>query len=686
MQQFRKMIPEIFPLVGGVDMITTPIMIKPGAAIFSQNFEPDINGGYRRMKGIERHDGRPRPSDGLYYIVVCSVTGTVAVGNTITGVTSGATAKVISVTSTTEIVVTKVVGTFVAETFNVGGSPQGTITSVTKEDAATNQLHSTYKNLAADDYRADIAAVPGSGYVRGVNYYKGILYALRDNAGATACVLHKSTSSGWTAITFGREIQFNSAVGQINEANTVTGLTSGASAVVKRALLRTGTWTASGVGTLVFDTVTGAFQSGEALQVGGVTKATSTSADTAITLLPGGKFEIENNNFSGNADNERMYCSDGVNLLGEFDGTRWVPIRTGMTVDKPKFIAIHKKHAFAAIESEVHLSGVGDPYSWTALTGAAQIATGQTITGMKPQVGDASNGVLVILTNKKVLILYGNDTTDFNLVTHSPESGGRPYTIQNIGFAHYWDVRGATQLVASQVFGSFQSHILTNAIQPYVDQKAGLEIASCIVRNSNLYRIFFSDGTGVHVQIKPNETGSPVIGDAMPFDYGSRVMNAICSTIDTSGIERKFGACTDGYVYELDVGTSFDGDVIPAFVVLAFNHSKSSYMRKTYKRCKLRFDAGTTAHLSISYDLSFGNFDSADGDLSTMTVTGAGGYWDTSNWDSIFWDAAYSQEATIDTPGNGTSISLTISNESDLDESFVINTCEVQYLMGRLVR
>ena len=98
------------------------------------------------------------------------------------------------------------------------------------------------------------------------------------------------------------------------------------------------------------------------------------------------------------------------------------------------------------------------------------------------------------------------------------------------------------------------------------------------------------------------------------------------------------------------------------------------------------FDAGTTAHLSVSYDLSFGNFDATYGISSDQVITGAGGYWDNSNWDSIFWDAAYAQEVTIDTPGNGTSMSINISNESDIDESFVINAVKIQFSPGRLIR
>lgn len=767
--ELRKVIPELFALKGGLDQVTPPINLTPGKVISAINFEPDINGGYRRMAGIERYDGRPRPSDAVYYTVDGTVTGPLLVGQQITGATSGATGYVAAIESATRFVITKLVGTFVDENFTVSAVVYGTITDVTIYGASSKQLHATYKNAAAALYRADIGDVPGSGYVRGVKYYNGNLYAFRDNDAGTACLMYIASASGWTQVTFGREIQFvqraatvtmtiaapvvvswtahglangrpiiftttgalptgitagatyyvvsagaNSfqiaatvggasittsgsqsgthtctAAGlEVAEGVTVTGNISGATGVVKRSLLRTGTWSVAPVGTLVFDSVTGVFQSGEGLQVSGDAYVQASTADTAISLQPGGKFEFDIVNFYGSANSHRMYCADGVNYAGEFDGTRWVPIRTGVGDDNPKFVVGHKKHLMLAIESEVIVSGVGTPYSFTPLTGTAQIATGETITGLKSQVGTATAGVLVILTGTKVYILYGNDSTDFNLVTHSPDSGGRAYTIQNIGFAHFLDTKGVTQLEASQAFGSFQMRLLTNAVQPYIDAKAGLEISSCIVRNKNLYRIFFNDGTGLHIQMRPNSMGgsAPQLGDVMPFDYGERVMNTVDSVVDINGIERKFGAATDGYVYELDVGTSFDGDVINSFMVLAFHHSKSPFYRKSYRRCKLRFSAGATAHLNVTYDLSFGDRDSVYSDMSTKLVGGGGAYWDSATWDSLFWDATYSQEVTIDTPGNGTSISLVISNESAIDESFAINSIQTQYSIGRLSR
>lgn len=683
---------DFFALAGGLDLVSPALTLPPGMAIDAMNFEPSIYGGYARMRGIERYDGRIAPSDATYYVMATaiSVAGSVVVGDTVTGATSGATAIVLSVTSQLELIVSRLTGTFVAETLNVGGVGKGTVSTVSQSAASTPLLHATYNGLAADSYRALIAQVPGSGPVRGVKYYNGAVYAFRNNAGATACVMHKATAAGWVAVTLGKEVQFTTTVGQINGGDTVTGATSGASAVVTRALLRTGTWTVAGVGTLVFDTIAGAFTSGEALRVGGVTKATSSTASTPIALLPGGKFQFDNNNFGGSAATFRMYGCDGVNPAFDFDGTRLVPIRTGFAPDAPKFIAVWQSMLVIAIGASVGLSSIGDPYAWNAVTGAAELALGDTCTGLLPQKGDANTGAIAAFTASKTFMIYGTSSADINRAIQSPDAGAQPYTPQNIGMAYYMDTRGVVQINATQSFGNFESSTITRAIQPLIDAKRGLVVASCIVRNSNQYRLYFSDGTGIILYItqQPNQAGVSVSSASMmPFDYGStRAMSGIDSVVDANGIERLFGASADGYVYELDRGTSMDGGNIAAFLFIAFNNNKSPRARKHYKRAILQATCAGIAQVNVGYDLTYAGSEAAAGYRAVQSLFGAGGYWDAMTWDQFNWDSPVVQEYRIDTPGNGRNIGLLVYGDSAIDSAYTISSAIINYTVNRLER
>lgn len=686
--RLRPLQQDTIPLSGGLDLVTIPAMVKPGRVLSSVNFEPDNNGGYTKMNGLERFDGKASPSDASYYVAECNITGTVLFGDTITGVTSGVTAVVVLVVGATKLVLTKVTGVFVNEYFTVSAVQQGSLIAVTENSEPSTLLHATYKNLAADEYRLDIAAVPGQGAVRGVKYYMGNCYAFRDNAGATECVMHKATNLGWVAITFGKKLEFDGAVGEITEEQIVIGLTSGATGIVKRALLRTGTWTASGAGTLVFDVIAGTFQDNEAIQVSGVTKVTSNGVQSDITLLPGGKFEFEVINFFGTAGTERLYCADGINFLGEFDGTRWVPIRTGAAIDSPKFVKEHRKHLVCSILGSVFTSGTGSPYSWTAVTGAAELGTGQVITGLSAEVGDANSGAMLVLTDEKVFMMYGNDVADFNLVLHSPKSGGKAYTVQNLGYSHFLSNRGVTQLMASQAFGNFNLSVLTKDIQPLIDEKRGRGIASCVIRNTNQYWIFWDDGSGIIMQvIQSSSADAPTIGATLPFDYGEdRVMNVVDSFVDESGIDRVLAGSNNGYVYELNKGTSLDGDLMRFHLMTHFNHSKTLRVRKNYRRTVLQVESQGYAAMRVGYDLGFGKRGISQTIQTLKTLNGSGGFWDSFIWDSFVWDSPVVDEINISTPGNGDSIALIISGNSDITEQFTLQTCTTYFKINRAER
>lgn len=678
---------DVVPLQGGVDQVTTPILVQPGKLLSASNYEPDIFGGYARMKGIERFDGRQSPTDAPYYVMDANITGTLVVGDTVTGNTSTATGKVIYIDLTTTpdtVVVTRVTGTFGVEDILVGVSTVGSITATIYQGASSTAEHSLYKALTAAEYRTDISAVPGEGAVRGVWEYKNDIYAFRNNVGSTECRMYKATTGGWTQITFGKELQFDAAVGEISEGQTVTGLSSGATGVVRRALLRTGTWTSAGVGTLFFDTITGTFTDNEAVQVGGVTKVTANGASTTVTLAPNGKFDFDNYNFFASADKLRMYFADGQNYCHEFDGTRIIPIRTGLVDDKPKFVKGHRSHLFIGIQSSLQYSGIGNPYSWTALTGAAELGLGDTITGIKPQRGDATTGSLLATTENKTYILYGTSSADFKLVLYSDNTGAYSYTIQNIAHAYYLDSKGITQLMASQNFGDFQAGIMSQAVQPTMDGKRNLAAASCTVRSKNQYRVFYSDGTGMIMQILPTDSGNIVAGGLMPFDYSSITnMNTVVSYVSDTGQERIFAGGANGYVYELDKGTSLDGSDIDAHILLTFNYMKSPYIRKRYRRIVIQFKASGTIDVDIGYDLAYGRVE--HGIPNSTNVVG-GGFWDSFTWDNFTWDAAYLQEFNVDTPGVGENISVLIKGNSNQDDTFTIHTVITNYSIGRMQR
>lgn len=264
---------------GGLDLVSPPLTIDAGKCISINNYECNSLGGYRRIDGYERFDGRPSPSNQNYYYCTCTFVSSVSVGQTITGSTSSATGKVLQVESN-YIIIDRVSGTFVIENFKIDGVVKGALTSpISLFGHPTGLGHATALGLTADDYRADIQPVQGSGVIRGVCMYKGVAYAFRDNVAGTAVDIWKSTSTGWQKITLFQSLSFKSCTVDVIDGVIINQKNSGATATVKRQVIETSqdiadleatsdTTITMNLGSHTFTTQTGkAYVSGQAILI-----------------------------------------------------------------------------------------------------------------------------------------------------------------------------------------------------------------------------------------------------------------------------------------------------------------------------------------------------------------------------------------------------------------------------------
>lgn len=665
---------------GGLNLEGAALSIPPGNLIDAINYEPMPLGGYRKMNGIERFDGSPSPSDADYWLLGVTITGSVAVGNTVTGVTSAATGVVLQINDDTELVLTKVTGTFVsAETLNISAAPQATTTTAAEKNSATTvPLHATYRNLAADNYRSDIEAVPGSGSILGVNQYKGVKYAFRANAGGTAVDMYKSTTSGWSQVTLFKEVSFTAGTTQPADEATLT--QGGVTATIKRVCLQSGAFSGTAAGRFIITSVAGGnFAAGAATATGGCTMTLS-GAETSITFATGGRFEFVNYNFTGSADTLRMYGCDGANRAFEFDGTTLAPIATGMTTDTPKFITASRGKLFLSFRGSLQFCTTGSPFIWTPLTGANEIGMGDTITGMFPVVGSSTSGALAVFSRNQTAILYGSSTSDFTLIPINPDAGAVDYTAQNMGIVLMLDDRGIRTLSPTQEFGNFGDKTLTQLIQSLIDSKQGLAVASTIHRGKNQYRIYFSDGIGLIIGFN----GRKMTG-IMPFDYG---IAATCATSgeNSTGEEEVFIGTSTGMVYQIDKGTSFDGGAIEAWIRSAYNNHKSPIVKKAYKRITLEMDVEGSANFELGIDLGYGTRDIDPSPRISFSERGGGGFWDQFVWEAFAWDSQLIQNPQTTISGVAENISILVYSNNDYDDPWTIQGALINFIPRRIAR
>jgi len=671
---------DLIRLAGGLDQVTPTLSLPPGVARRAANFECSITGGYTRIAGYERFDGRPNPSDANYNVLNCTLTSTVAVGNTITGSASTATGKVIAI-SGTKLIITREVGTLLSgEQITVSGSPVGTITLV--EGVAADGLEdATYKSLAADDYRTDIQKVPGQGPVWGVAYYKGDVYAWRNVVGGLSAKLYKSTTSGWVEVVLGKELGFDTGTNQIFDGETVLGQTSGATAVVARVVHETGTWgSGNAAGRLILTNVTGTFINNEHLYIGGVKHAETNGVVTQITLAPNGHVETVIANFGGGTQNYKLYGTDQVNRAFEFDGTTYVPIHTGMTVDKPKHVAFHKQHLFLSFDASLQFSAIGDPYKWTPLLGAGELAMNADITNLIVLPGDQSSGALGVYTRNDTSVLYGTDSSTFSLSTFNTGTGAIAHTAQNMDSAYVLDDRGVMSLGTSLNFGNFLPASLTMNIRPFIQARRNLATASLVNREKGQYRIFFSDKSALYMTI----LNGKVLG-AMPIQFEHAVTCAVEGETP-DGTATSFFGSTDGYVYRLDAGTSYDGLPIAANFNLVYNSTKSPRMLKRYRKASVEMTGDSYAEIAFGYDLAYRSIYLSQANDADYDADLRATFWDSMSWDNFVWDGADISPTEISVEGSAENMAIRISSVSAILEPFTVNNIILHYTMRRGLR
>lgn len=676
----RKIETQYIKFFGGLDLASPVLSIREGNALDAMNYEPGQLGGYRRIDGFERIDGRPSPSAQTYTYLEGVFTAIIANGATVTGATSGATGIAVKFdVAKGAVCVTKTTGTFVSgENVTVAAVVVGHLNIAPTPRGYRDALNdATALAAVADLYRADIQAVPGAGNVLGVWMYLGVLYAWRNAVGGAVAAMYKSSGTGWQLVALGEEIAFTNAnTGVVDGAILTQG---GVTATIKRVVLETGSLqSGTNTGRLILSGRAGGnFTAAAATTTGPTGTLTLGGAQTAITLLPGGRLQCITTNFAGSTATIRMYGVDGKNRAFEFDGTTYVPIRTGMAVDAPSFIIEHKLKLFLAFKGSVQYSGDGLPYQYTLVVGANEIGLGDDVTGFAVQPGDT----LAMFTRNTSHQLNGATNNTFIRLPISKEIGAIGYTVQVVGKTYALDDRGVIVTDRTQAYGNFLQSTITPAVQPVIDALRAKVAGSVVYRSRNQMRVFGTDGSGIVMTF--NQDGQ-LIGTTQLQYPVTPTCFANCE--DTTGKDCVFFGDANGFVYQADKGTSFDGAAIEAYLRMPFNNIGSPRMRKRFNRAVMDMSATGYAAIRFQPEFSYGDIDIGSHRLQTGEIVGAGGYWDISLWDTFFYDAKLVSSPEFSIEGRGLNMALLFYSSSNIDPGHVLQGMITHYSITRLQR
>jgi hypothetical protein len=621
-----------FLLQGGLDLVTPAIAVPPGKAIAALNYEPDVT-GYRRIGGYERYDGRPSPHKGA--------------------------------------------------------------------DAG---------EVAAR--RAVIEAVPGSGPVRGVWVYDRHVYAFRDTVSGEGA-MYRDSGSGWEQMTFGHVVSFINGTVAFTERQSLSGVTSSASARVERAVLRSGTFAGGdAAGYLVVSDMTGAFENAETI-TGGVGGSATCSGLQAVSLIAGGEYTFQNHNFYGPAFGLRMYFANGVGTAFEWDGRVLSPILSGVAsgplaladfaltrtgdgvltrdggrvllrtdFDTPLHVAQFSEHLFLSFAGgSVVFSGIGEPLDFRTIAGAGEIGISDEITGFL----SSATSALMLFCRDRVEYITGRDSTTFVKNPFSDGSGAYPKTMQMMDQPLFLDDAGVRRMSTTDAFGDWRMGTVTQAIEPVFRARRTADIrasASLRVKARDQYRLFYEDGAGITIYLGREQP------ESMPFRLPVAVTCACAGEIDPAqGGERLFVGGADGFVYELDVGMSFDGAAIAAFIRFPWNGTGAPLQQKRFHKATLELDAPSAGLVGIGFDVDYNRPGNVP--LSPVDQTldaGSRMFRPIGTYAALDWSGA--DQGVVETylNGLGRNLALVVVTESATEEPHTLSALTLNFTPRKLTR
>ena len=669
---------DVVIMAGGYDQVTSAYQLAPGALRDCVNFACRTQGGYYRIPGYERFDGRPEPHRAGFVPIDITLSAghTIAVGDSgdfgnLTGVVSYVDpfGRYIGLTKTTDLSTPLVPGPIVIGFVTVGQANSYYSGGLSIRDLAIN------KAAAANIYRADIGVVPGSGPVRGVFYFQDTAYALRDNAAATACVMHRSSASGWVAVDLGHRVEFSSLTDAPADGATLT--QGGVTATILRTAITSGDVTVdTAAGYFVIDTpVGGNFAAGVATFTGGT--CTIGGAEVVNSLAPGGRYSFRKGALSAAPGAVRIYGADGVNDAFEFDGAVFVPIPLDAT-EKPRIVAPHADHLFFGIKGSLIHSALGDPYNFEVIKGAGEIACGGEITDMLVLPGNQGTAALGVFSEDSTWVLYGTSSADWRFVNFNLGVGAKRFSAQNLFEAFAFDARGMTMMRQSLNYGNFDAGRVSYNIRPFIHEQRARQLCSGISRENGQYRVFFDNGYGIYTTVRPDG----IVGHGVVLfpDPALCYYDGESSTGDSVSL---FGTA-DGYVMRNDVGSSFDGKNISAYLNTNINSAKSPRLRKRYRRLVLELQGEAHIDMRVGYSFDW----ATAGTLPHLFVDGSADLsgranWDNMFWDAFFWDGRTNDVVSVELQGSGENLQMIVIVDSNFTDEFTLSSAVFHYTPRR---
>jgi len=644
-----------FEFKGGLLSSLSPLqqgINAPGSARLLKNFEPSTDGGYRRIEGFDKYDSAFVPAYGLPKVHGSGQTGTTLVlGNIFTTPVAGDTLTIAGVTGTYTIA-------------SAGVSYDSTNKRVTLT------LTTSMASSPAD--KAAVTFTSHTGVVKGVAAWESTVIAYRNND------VYKSTGSGWTKINIPAygTVLVNGA-GQTGSSLAVDGLTD---------VPQVGdTFTLAGVEKIYTVTATVTVTSGGATLSINPALASSPADNAAVTWLSvnyTGGIKLRTAKYRINSV-DKIIGVNGTNYPFIWDDTTFTSLDTNTDLLGADFVVFHKNQLFFANEDKLIFSAPYTDTDFTAANGAGVISVGAMITGII-----VFREALIIFTDKSISQLVGNTVSDFNLQPITRNVGCvATDTIQEIGGdIMFLGPEGLRLLSATDRTGDFNLGVVSKPIQAEATQliSSSSSFASVVIKQKSQYRLLGYNASVTAANAK-GILGTQMVGDNTSTIAWAETVGIKAYVADSNYINQTeliIFAHSDGYVYQMESGNSFDGANILASFATPYVPVTDPRVRKTFYKMFLYTDPQGSVNMSVNLKLDFDDFESIQPETITLSNVNSGsvGFYGTSTakYGTTKYGSKLKKLFQTQVIGSGFSVSLQFVSDGT-DPPFSLDAATLEY-------
>ena len=334
---------------------------------------------------------------------------------------------------------------------------------------------------------------------------------------------------------------------------------------------------------------------------------------------------------------------DGVNPAWKWSGGVETTINGVGAPTNPKYARLFKGRLALAgygTGDKLSLSAANADTDFTGASGAIEFNVGDTIKGLA-----VFRGTLVIFCERSIKRLTGSTSADFAIESVTEFIGCvSEDTIQEVGGdLQFLATDGVRSYEATTRIGDIELGLISKAIQPLISNVLSIgytedEFSSCAIRKKSQYRLFINNssvGDTDNTNFLGRLTDTPVTSHGQ-FEWallvGFKAYSADSQYTSNTEIAI-FGHTTNGYVYRMESGNTWDGTNIEALYRTPDLTLSDSTLRKVFHKIHMF----TLVEGDINMDISL-LLDREDVNIIQPSAINVGQTGGTSTYGSAIYD------------------------------------------------